>query len=644
LSEKTSLLKRLLVGVLAAITLVSLTAVAAPFLLAGGFVKAQVASLVRQKTGRDLRIAGTISFSLLPRPALVAHDVALSSPPGGFTTDLLEIMTVEVSLKLGSLLHGELELDQIRLTAPKINFEIDKEGRRNWIFHRSQPGASATPGASSNTPLVVSGDATIIGGAASYFDQRKGRKQVATGLNLALSLPSPSGPLHAAGAAIWNGEAVRLALSLARSDILWEGGTSAAAVNIASQRAKFDFTGEITGGPAKASGAIDLKMPSLRDFLAWAELKFPAGIDGFGPLTVSGRIAAAGSKLTLDNAAVTLDRIAATGALTAERGARRPTLSGHLDIDRLDLDPYVKAEAPPDATPSPGPAPKTAAPPAPKPSPTPSSWSEATINLAPLKLIDADLSLIANAMSFRQVETGKTVATLRLTDGRLGLDINDVALSGGKGTGRIVADSSGEVPGFGVALRLTGITVGHVAFAFAGFDELSGTGDVAVDVTGHGRNPRDIVASLTGAAGINFTSGTIGSIGLSAVLKNNLGPAVDASSLPREIDYRSLSGTAAVDRGIFHNRDLRIDGPRLSATGTGLLDLPLRRIDYLWLPAIIGLGSARIAITSLWADPAYEVESVTITKRPLRRSAGRNDRPRECLDRRVAHVGLPIRV
>jgi AsmA protein len=336
---------------------------------------------------------------------------------------------------------------------------------------------------------------------------------------------------------------------------LWEGGTSAAAVNIASQRAKFDFTGEITGGPAKASGAIDLKMPSLRDFLAWAELKFPAGIDGFGPLTVSGRIAAAGSKLTLDNAAVTLDRIAATGALTAERGARRPTLSGHLDIDRLDLDPYVKAEAPPDATPSPGPAPKTAAPPAPKPSPTPSSWSEATINLAPLKLIDADLSLIANAMSFRQVETGKTVATLRLTDGRLGLDINDVALSGGKGTGRIVADSSGEVPGFGVALRLTGITVGHIAFA--GFDELSGN---------------------------------------------------------------------------------------VAATGLGLLDLPLRRIDYLWPPAIVGLGSARIAITSPWADPAYEVESVTITKRPLRRSAGRNDRPRECLDRRVAHVGLPIRV
>jgi AsmA protein len=625
----TSLLKRLLAGVLAAIALVFLVALAAPFVLPSGFVKAQVASLVQQKIGRDLRIAGAIGFSLLPRPTLIAHDVALSSPPGDFSADLLEIATAEVWLKPMALLHGVIELDQLRMTAPKINFEIDKEGRRNWIFHRARPTASTTPGASSSTPLVVSGDATVIDGTAIYFDQRKGGKHVATGLNLALSLPSPSGPLHTAGVAVWNGETIRLALSLARPDILREGGTSAAALKITSKRANLGFTGEISGGgPAKASGAIDLQMPSLRDFLAWAGLKFPAAIDGFGSLTVIGRVAADGSKLTLDDAAVTLDRIAATGALTVERGARRPTLSGHLDIDRLDLDPYIRTEAPPDATPSPGPVPTTAAPSAPAPSLPPSGWSTATINLAPLKLIDVDVSLIANATLFRQAETGKTVAALRLTDGRLGLDISDMALYGGKGTGRIVADGSGEVPAFGVALRLAGITVRHVAFEFAGFDELSGTGDVAVDVTGRGSSPRDIVASLAGAADINFTHGTIGSAGLSSLLKSNLGPAVDAGSIPREIDYRSLSGTAMIDRGDLHNCDLKVDGPRLSATGTGLLDLPLRRIDYLWLPVIAGLGSARIAVTGPWEAPVYKVESVTITKLPAKLPAPPIHQPR----------------
>lgn len=610
-------MKRLLFGVLAAIALVLLAALATPFLVPSEFVKAQIASLVRQKTGRDLRISGAIGFSLLPRPELIARDVALASPPGDFSADLLEIATAEVSLKPMALLHGDIELDQIRLTAPKINFEIDKEGRRNWIFHRAKPAASTTPGPNSNTALVVSGDGTVIDGAASYFDQRKGRKHVATGLNLALSLSSPSGPLHAAGTVIWNGETVRLALSLARPEILREGGVSAAILNITSQLATLDFTGEIIGGgPAKASGAIDLKMPSLREFLAWAKLKFPIGVDGFGPLTVNGRIAVGGSKLMLDDASATLDRIAATGALTVERGARRPMLTGHLDVDRLDLDPYVRTEAPPDATPSPGPAPKTPAPSARAPSPPPSSWSEALIDLAPLKLIDADLSLIANAMSFRQIDAGKTAAALRLADGRLGLNISDVALYGGKGIGRIVADGSGEVPGFAVALRLTGITVRHIAFEFAGFDEVSGTGGVTIDVTGHGRNRRDIVASLAGAAGINFTNGTIGSAGLSAVLKSNLGPVVDDKSVPHEIAYRSLSGTVAIDRGILHNHDLRIDGPRFSATGTGLLDLPLRRIDYLWLPIIAGLGSARVAITGPWEDPAYKVESVTIAKQP----------------------------
>jgi AsmA protein len=504
-------------AVVFAVTIVLLLTM--PLIVPSDFIAAQVASMVRQTTDRDLRISGPISFSVMPRFALVAHDVTLANP-SGFSGDFLSVKTVDVGLKALALLHGSIEIDQLKLLQPRADFEVDKDGRRNWAFHPSKPALNATPTArGSVAPSFVTGTVTIVGGEASYLDRRDGPKRSVNDLNMTLSLPSLDESLKVAGSAVHNGDPIDLAVTIVSPAELRDGRASAATVYIiAPAHGSLGFQGEIDGSDVHhASGTIRVAIPSLRDLLAWAQIGSVKQDENLGPLTIDGKIDGDAAKLTLADATIRLDQVTAKGT-------------------------YV----------------------------------------------------------------------LTRTHQHQELDLDHVVLYGGTGGGKIVADGAGPTPTVSATFDLTGITVHDVSFNIAGFDKLSGTGDVSVKLAATGSTISHLVASLNGSGRMNFTNGTIGTAGLASLMK--LGPVIGDDTTRREIEYRSLSASATIVRGVLHNGDLKLVGSWLSATGSGTLDLGLRQLDYLWQPDIAGTGSARIAITGNWDNPQYKVQSVTITR------------------------------
>jgi uncharacterized protein involved in outer membrane biogenesis len=519
--ERVRFSRRLLTGVLVAVVVVIAAVFAAPFIIPASFVGDQIASLVSQKTGRALRIAGPISFSLFPRPGLIAHDVTLASPPDGFSTDFLTAKTVDIALKPLPLLHGAIEIERLKLSEPAISFEIAKSGERNWIFRLPRLKPTTTPiAATSRAASFGAGDVTIVDGAASYLDDRDGKKRSLNGLNMMASLPSLDAALKAAGTATFNNESVNLSVTVASPAELRDGRSSAAAIDIASARGSFAFQGTIDpADPPKAIGTTNFKTSSLRDLLTWARIAVAPQDNQLGPLSIAAKVDLAGDKLTLSDAAITFDDIATKGTLVLTR-----------------------------------------------------------------------------------------------TDRQLELDLDDMAIAGGKGTGKIVVSGNDSPPTIAASGKLSGITLNRVSVNIAGFETLSGTGDIAFDLTGGGKTMRDLVASLNGTGRIALANGTVGSAGLGPLMKNALGPVVNDKAVPREIAYTALSATATIQQGVLRNGDLKLSGPQLSATGSGTLDLAPKRIDYLWIPDITGLGSARVAITGAWDNPEYKVESVNITK------------------------------
>src|SRR5207302_298264 len=64
------------------------------------------------------------------------------------------------------------------------------------------------------------------------------------------------------------------------------------------------------------------------------------------PLDVKGKVSVAGAKLGFTDAEVAFDAIKGHGELGFDGGGARPHLTGKLDLERLDVTPYLPAQRP----------------------------------------------------------------------------------------------------------------------------------------------------------------------------------------------------------------------------------------------------------------------------------------------------------
>lgn len=617
-------MRKTAISAIASISAIFIILLVTPILIPTGVVKAKIAALIKQKTGRDLRIAGALHLSLFPQLGFVLTDVTLPSPTDDFSSDLLQAKSVRVSFGFFPLLRGRIQIDRLELLRPTLHLEIDKQGHRNWVFHAPEQPQQTIISQSNNARFAaVVSDLTVVRGTADYLDQRNGERHAVTNLDLNFSMPEQSPPeqsLQAKGEAIWNGKTVTIDAMATSPEKLWQGGVSPFTFHLFSEPIEADFVGDVEGGPhSQMIGAIHIDAPSMRTFVEWVGLRFPKHGGGFGHFTLRGKVEAAPSRLNLIDTAIALDSSSARATLSLERRDPRPILPGHLDIAMLDLDPYFehqRAETPPLPETPPAPtildtgAGETTPDAEPPREAHPPGTNTTPIALKPLQLADADLKLNARAIHFRGVELGNSALTLHLEHGRLVLDLTAMSLYRGAGSGKIIADGTGTTLAVATNVELRGIEADPLLTAVAGFDQLAGTGDVSLAVSGNGNNEKEIVSSLSGMCRISLTNGKFSGPGLLTLTKTISGPF--AYSPPKAIAFQSLSGSGIITEGILYNGDLKIVSPKMLVSGSGTIDLRTHSLDYLWLQQLPKLGSARILITGPWSAPIYTVKSVSI--------------------------------
>lgn len=617
-------MKKLLIIVAAIVVLIVAALLVVPFFVPVETYTAQLSERVKAATGRDLKIAGKVKFSLLPVFGLEANQVSFANAPGASTPDMLQIGKLEVALKLFPLLSGELAVDKFIISDPVVVLEVDKQGKPNWQFATAQQPAAAAAkpadAAKRGSPLTELrlDDVRTVNGKVTYLDQRTGTKHELTEVNSKLSLKSLDDPFTDEGSVTWKGKAVKLTLMVAKPRALLDGGTSDIALKVSAEPVNFDYKGKVTNSnPVKLEGPIELKVPSVRGLAAWTGTELKAPENTFGPMEIKGNLAMAGAKVGFTDAQLAFDAIRGKGAFAFDGGGAKPKLDGKLDIEKLDVNPYLN-EGKPAAAGGAAPAGQQAA----APKPAASGWSDDPIDLSALRAADADFQLGVGSLLVRKLQIGQSALGIHLKDGRLLVDLTKLALYQGQGTGKLGLDGSGAVPGLDASFKLANIQAEPLLKDFMEMDKLTGTGAMDIAITGRGKSQRELVSALNGKGGLSFANGAIKGVDLAAIAraaKAALGAATNPQSLAQaaagaaggavgagqQTQFSSLTGTYTITNGILQNRDLDLKSPVVQATGSGTADLPKRTADYKVATVVEGTKIG-LTVQGPWDNLSYK--------------------------------------
>jgi AsmA protein len=585
---------------------------------------------VKARTGRELVVSGSTSLLLLPRPAISLADVTLSAPPGMEGGPTLFVQALEAELSLASLLTGQAGIRRLVLLRPKIELKVDTQGRRSWDFAAAPSSRASAASGDERSPLLrVAAPATPVPpaqptggnlasmleklaplslglreGSLHYADERSGTTQDLTALEIDVVLDEGAGPLQANGSLMWRGETVTVAGDVASLRALLEERATRLSLKLAGRPIEARYDGKIEVGSGLAlQGNLDLKSPSLQALGAWADNKPMAATRNEGALTLSSTITGESGRVALADLTGTLGASSLRGDLNIEARPARPYVTGRLKLSELDLGSILirpGSNADPGSAFSDRPA---------QPAATQKGsqvrgftkragggpdWSDDVIDPTPLTLADADLTLAADRLVFKDVKTGPVRLALALADSVARLTMQEMQLYEGRGRGVATLDGRGQVPAISVNMLLDGISAQPLLRDALGFEWLEGRSTLTVALTGQGASERQIVSTLGGKIDLATTGGTIDAIDVGKILRS-IGEGRFAGlriAQGEKTPFSELAGSFTIANGIADNQDLRLVSPNLRVSGAGNFNLPARTLDYTVRPKVASLNAS----------------------------------------------------
>ncbi len=600
-------MKKLLLIAAAVVVVVVVALLVIPFFVPVETYKPMLAEQVRKATGRELVIAGEIDLSLLPRVTLQVADVTLSNAPGGQAEVMARVKSLELDVGLFSLLFGsELDIDRFVLVEPVIHLEIDKAGRRNWEMKPGEmkPGAATEvprgdktaaadrageTAAAGDSPLadLRLGDVRLVDGTVTYRDAASGRQEEVTEINLSLSLPSLDEPLAADGVLVWRAEKVELGLSTARPRALLAEGRTGVSLEITAKPIAFSYDGEASRGERLAVlGQVKLEIPSIRGLADWTGTPIEFKGSGLQRFSIGGEVGFDGRRAALDDAEIEFDKIRGKGAFAVDIGGTKPAITARLDVETLDLNPYLPPEAEKQAA---GAGEEKKKKEQDKKKRAPADWSDDPIDAGPLHLVDAELDLAAKGMRFRDIKIGRSELAVQLKNGDLNAKLARLELYDGTAKGSITLNARGAAPEIGYDISLKGVQAEPLLRDATGFKRLLGTASADLSGRTKGATQRQLVSGLNGEGQVTFLDGAIRGINIAAMARGRSPADLKASfDDATKTDFAELSGSFVIAGGQLTNRDLLLKAPLLRARGEGRVDLPKRRLRYRITPKAVG--------------------------------------------------------
>jgi uncharacterized protein involved in outer membrane biogenesis len=323
-------------------------------------------------------------------------------------------------------------------------------------------------------------------------------------------------------------------------------------------------TGSVADALGSQQAALDISLSSEN----LAKLGSLAGQDlpPIGPLSVSGKVERKGDVITVSGLSAKVAGSDLSGRISANVGGDRPAVSGALTSNTFNL-----ADVAP-----PGEGGGSAG----ESSSSPYVFTDDPLPLDGLKSADADITLkvgtfkLNDTMAFQNVNL-----KLGLQNGNLAVAPLTTKFADGAIAANVRLDGSKATPTLAADLNVAGINYGKFLSQQGISNDVSGTLDVAVDLTGAGNSMRGIASTLNGRTSIVGNQGTISNRLLSIIssgLADIYGPLLGGD---KNVRMNCLVSDFDIKNGLANSKALVVDTSTFTVAGGGTVDLKSEKLN-----------------------------------------------------------------
>jgi len=342
-----------LIAVILVIATLTLSRIAAPYLVSTAIVRSAFASAMARWTGHDVIISSIPAVSFWPTPEVTLMGVSVTRQDGEERVALGQIDAIEARFSLMSAIKGRPDFKSFRLLRPKIRIERDADGRLDWtdegLLSEAVRAAKAAPDGSQSLAGAFDaeiGSVEVIDGEITLIDNRDGHQVVLDQFDARLNWPRLSAPVSGTASMALLGEAVTVELATPSPLLLIKGGTArvTAEASLTAGTGKFEGTVSLTEGLVGQS-AIELAISDVPAIAKLAGLRL-AGTENWRSFSLQTTVLRDPREWRFDTLAFQIDGSRGQG-LAALRWLPdgRSRLSGTLAIDHLGLDRLLVALA-----------------------------------------------------------------------------------------------------------------------------------------------------------------------------------------------------------------------------------------------------------------------------------------------------------
>jgi AsmA protein len=602
-------MKRLLkiVGIVVGIIVVLLVAVVVVVAMTfnPNDYKGQITAAVQRATGRQLTLDGDLSLVVFPTIRIAVGGASLSNAQGFGNEPMARIGSAELSLGLLPLLSRRIEISNARLEGLTLNLARDARGRNNWQDLGGGSTAAAGEGGGAADGLALNVDAIEVADAHIVWnDAAAGSRWELTDFGLTAQGFGPGKrfplsmqfALAGADVAVKVDASTEATLTLASdeyrlddldvsvdgSGAAWPGGPSRAQLKAASLVADLgketlelggltaDFLGLTLAGSLKGekllsnlalSGAVDIEEFEPRTLLERFGVQLAtADGDVLKRASAKANLLYDSRQVGLRDMQLKLDDSNLTGRVALE-GER---LTYDLSVDDINVDRYLP---PSDTTKA-----------------DEGSLDEVDLPLDALKSLDARGNLKLGRAHFSGLTLTNAAFGLTAANGALRLTPS-AQLYGGKTSGDIRMQVEGNAARVTLDQTLDGVDVAKLGQDLLGSADITGTGNVKLNLVASGSNLGAMRRGLDGDVAFTIADGSLEGLDLWYELRRararlDKAPVPERPAGAVRTTFASLSATGMVEDALLTNRDLSGKLDFMTIAGAGTVNLLNDAVDF----------------------------------------------------------------